>query len=358
MMKANMDSLLRAGACIGVLVLCSAAHAQLVPRQEPAAKQASEKLDSDKKTITLKSGTVVVIDRPVLVADASKPTSDAVEPLDPKKRVVVKAQSPSKSKSATEPSEAVLNLPITAGGKKPPQAQEVPGLGTIPGTAADYQIKSVRVGADRNELVYVSLQQLNKITTPFETPQAVDTSGATLKAIGQDIFIKPANELPLTIYVSDAGVGQSIGITLVPKANLPAQTIVLVPDRPTVAGGAASANAPDMVAPDYTGRLIGLAKSLGSGGLPQGFAKSKLPRAIANDGKAIFEPQYKYVGSVYDVYSYVVKSMTPEPVELNEESFYSESVRAVAFYPKTMLQQDETTTVFVIVDRDAMGVKK
>ena len=286
------------------------------------------------------------------LASASKPAVDTA----PKKIPVVPATSA--VRTAGEPSGAVLNLPITNNVKKPtPQAQELPGLGTMPGSPADYQIKSVRVGADRNELVYVSLQQLNKITTPFETPQAIDTSGATLKAIGQDIFIKPANDMPLTIYVSDAGVGQSIGITLVPKANLPAQSIVLVPDRPTVAGGGASPNAPEMVAPDYTGRLIALAKSLGAGGVPQGYAKSKLPRALANDGKAIFEPQYKYVGNTYDVYSYLIKSISPEPVELNEESFFSESVRAVAFFPKTMLQQDETSTVYVIVDRDVAGAR-
>ena len=52
------------------------------------------------------------------------------------------------------------------------------------------------------------------------------------------------------------------------------------------------------------------------------------------------------------------RTVTPEPVELNEESFYTPSVRAVAFYPKTMLQQDEDTTVFVVVDRDAIGANK
>ena len=327
-------------------------QAQLVPinvQKVKAADSATDVNQLDKKTITLKSGTVVVLQNPTLLADAGKVNSVGASP----------ARVPRVDKiEPTVPANSVLNLPLaTTPNKSLPQTQEVPGLGHIPGTAADYQIKSVRVGADRNELIYVSLQQLNKISTPFAVPSAVDTSGAVLKAIGQDIFFKPANDLPVTIYVSDDGVGQSIGITLVPKANLPAQSIVLVPDRAAMAGAAASASTPTMVAPDYTSRLIGLVRTLGTGALPQGYVKSRLPRSLSNDGKTIFEPLYKYVGSVYDVYSYSAKSASAEPVELNEESFFTESVRAVAFYPKVMLQQDESTTVYVVVDRDAIGAK-
>lgn len=312
-----------------------------------APRDSSPSVEQTQKKMTLKSGTVIILGKrsdDVLLADGSSATKSS------------KTKTP-KSGSG-EPNESVLNLPLAASPKKLVQTQEVPGIGAIPGSAADYQIKSVRVGTDRNELIYVSLQQLNKISTPYEAASVVDTSGATLKAIGQDIFIRPVNETPLTIYVSDGGTGQSIGLTLVPKANLPAQSIVLVPDRPVTTGAAASASAPEMVLPDYTNRLISLTKTLGSGVLPQGYTKSRLPRALANDGKAIFEPQYKYIGAVYDIYSYKIKSITPEPVELNEESFYTPSVRAVAFYPKTMLQQDEDTTVFVVVDRDAIGAKQ
>lgn len=298
-------------------------------------------------------GSMVVIDKLVPVSN-EKPK---YKPAKPKSEPPI-----SSNGNANSPSQAVLNLPLaettSANTVRFPKSQEMPGLGMMPGSPADYQIKSVRVGADRNELIYISLQQLNKISTPFESPQVVDSTGATLKAIGQDIFIKSANSEPLTIYISDGGNGQSIGVTLVPQPNLPAQSIVLVPDRPTVSGAAASASAPEMVAPDYTGRLIGLTKKLALGAIPQGFTKSRLPRSIANDGKTIFEPLYKYAGSVYDIYSYSIRSVLKEPVELNEESFYSDSVRAVAFYPHTVLQTDELTTVFIIVDRNVSGAAK
>lgn len=300
-------------------------------------------------------GMMVVIDKLVPVSN-EKPKHKTVKPKSEPELAL-------RGSAGLVPSQAVLNLPLANNTgtnlvRLPPKSQEMPGLGVMPGTQADYQIKSVRVGSDRNELVYISLQQLNKISTPFESPQAVDATGATLKAIGQDIFIKSANSEPFTLYISDGGNGQSIGVTLVPQPNLPAQSIVLVPDRPTAPGAATSTSAPEMVAPDYTGRLIGLMKKLALGNIPQGFTKSRLPRALANDGKTIFEPFYKYSGSVYDIYSYSVKSVLKEPIELNEESFYSDSVRAVAFYPHTILQTDESTLVYVVVDRNMSEVAK
>lgn len=303
---------------------------------------------------------LVVIDKPVLKPVTTPATSDKTA-----------KPAPVKSLDEQQPAVAVLNLPIAAPvTRKPavvavapsvvapaptkvtPQAQEMPGLGVMPGSGVDYQIKSVRVGTDRNELIYVSMNQLNKIVTPFETPQVIDTSGAMIKAVGQDVFVQPADDKPLTIYLSDNGAGQSIGVILVPKVNIPAQSIVLVPDRPSVAGAAPSANAPEMVAPDYTGRLIGVFKQLALGRLPQGFSKSRLPRSIANDGKVIYEPQFKYSGNVFDVYAYAIKSAATEPIDLNEESFYSNSVRAVAFFPNSVLQTGESTTAFIVVDRE------
>lgn len=316
---------------------------------------ASTSVATTPKVVTT-NGTMVVIDKFVPVSN-ERPRP---KPARLKDEPDISMQG--KSSVGSVPSQAVLNLPLaettTLNPVKLPRTQEMPGLGVMPGSQADYQIKSVRVGSDRNELVYISLQQLNKISTPFESPQVVDATGATLKAIGQDIFVKSANNEPFTLYISDNGNGQAIGLTLVPQPNLPAQSIVLVPDRPTVSGAAASTNAPEMIAPDYTGRLIGLTKKLALGGVPQGFTKSRLPRSLANDGKAIFEPLHKYSGSVYDIYSYSVKSVLKEPVELNEESFYTDSVRAVAFYPHTVLQADELTTVYIIVDRNVSGASK
>lgn len=246
-----------------------------------------------------------------------------------------------------EPVEAVLKLPLTSLNIK---AQAMPGLGVLPGDVSDMKIKSVRVGTDRNELVYISQTQLNKISTPFESPQGIDSSGATLKAVGQDLYLQPLNDKPLTVYITDGGTGQSIGLTLVPKLNLPAQSIVLQPDAP-VSSAQAKAEMEESVPSDYVSRINSTIKQLALGKTPPGFTRSRLPRALAVNGEILVEPQYKFAGSTYDLFSYKVKSTSAVPIEMKEESFYTEVVRAVAFFPSAMLQQGEETMVYVIADR-------
>lgn len=271
------------------------------------------------------------------------------------KKVTAEPVQPTQQTAASMPAngtpEAVLRLPAPVARVR---AQELPGLGKMPGDDADMRIKSVRVGSDRNELVYISLGQLNKISTPFEQPQIIDSTGATLKAVGQDLFLRPADDKPLTVYITNGGQGQSIGLTLVPRANLPAQTIVLQSDAPT-GSPAVKAEVEVIVASDYVSRINNLVKTLALGNTPAGFTRSRLPTAIVAGNEIVIEPQHKFAGSTYDLYSYTIRSTSVAPLELKEDAFYTEAVRAIAFYPSAMLQQGEQTTVFVIADRPAKG---
>lgn len=243
---------------------------------------------------------------------------------------------------------AAIKLPPPVPPK--PEAQRLPGLGVTPGPIADNRVKSVKVGSDRNELVYVSQSQLNKIATPFADPKIVDSTGATLKALGQDLFIQPANDKPLTVYITDGGVGQSIGITLVPVANLPAQSIVIEPEAATNKNVPSQPAQDELVSSDYVGRLTSHIKQLALGKTPTGFVKSKLVKAVASSPQLVYETQNKFVGPTYDIFSYRLTSASESPIELSEETFYASGVRAVAFYPLAMLQKGETTMVYVIAD--------
>jgi len=212
------------------------------------------------------------------------------------------------------------------------------------------KIKSVKVGTDRNERIYISQSQLNKIATPFTFPKAVDVTGASLKVVGQDVFIQPSSEQPVTIYISDNGVGQSVGLTLVPVANLPAQSIVIEPDASTNKIVQPQIKTDDLIPSDYVGRITSHIKQLALGKTPSGFTRSSLPTATAVNKQMMFATQHKYVGSTYDIFSYKLTSISTSPVELSEETFYTPNVRAVAFFPSAMLQRGESTTVFVIAD--------
>jgi len=253
------------------------------------------------------------------------------------------------AKAEADTSTAALRLPLPR-----PRAQYLPGIGNMPGEKSEMRVVTVRVGSDRNEAVYVALNQLNKISTPFADPQIIDATGATLKAVGQDLFLKPASDAPFTVYVTDGGKGQATGITLVPRANMPAQSIVLELDNPSAAArSVASADADEPVASDYVSRINGIIKSLALGNVPAGFTKGRLPNTVVTGKELVIQPQHKYSGSTYDVYAYKVRSVSTVPLEMKEDAFYSDVVRAVAFYPSAMLQTGEETTVFVVADRPA-----
>jgi conjugal transfer pilus assembly protein TraK len=290
-------------------------------------------------------------DKPAVKVIVLKKVDDTalVEPSVLPKKVISKAtpKLDDRTLAMSLPAEGVAKLPFPAARAR---SENLPGIGVMPGDASDMKIKSIRVGSDRNELVYISLGQLNKIATPFESPQIIDSTGATLKAVGQDLFLMPASDKPLTIYISNGGVGQSVGLTLIPKNNLPAQSIVLQLDTPS--GAAVSrADADEVVASDYVGRLSGYIKSLALGKTPAGFTRSRLTMAVASSDELLIGVQYKYAGATYDLYSYKVRSISSTPLELKEEAFYTEAVRAIAFFPSAILQRDEETTVYVVADR-------
>lgn len=287
---------------------------------------------------------------PVTASQASAPVAATRPTVVTLKRV---NQAKPVPKPEAQTSSAALSLPLPKA-----RAQTLPGLGNMPGEAADTRVKSVRVGSDRNELVYISLNQLNKVSTPYDSPQIIDATGAILKAVGQDLFLKPANDTPFTVYITNGGVGQSTGITLVPRANLPAQTIVLELDNPSPSGTAVSPESEEVVAGDYVSRINAIVKSLSLGKVPSGFTKGRLPSAVVTGKELVIQPQHKYSGSTYDVFAYKVRSISTTPLEMKEDAFYTETVRAVAFYPSVMLQTGEETTVFIIADRPGTEAKK
>lgn len=299
---------------------------------------------------------------PVAVAPKQKPKATLLLLKEPEviaaEKTVAAKSSKSKKGPAAAPlaesafsqasTEEVVNLPLPNPNQKI-KAEQMPGLGVMPGDY-DARPKTILIGTDRNELVYVGLSQTNRISTPFEDPQVVDSSGASVKAVGQDIYFVPSSNKPATIYIAGANPGQTVGLTIVPK-NIPAQTIVLQLSGPTGAAQKAGNNNDDYAATDYVGKINAIIKQLCLDKVPNGFIKSAAPSAVAGNSTLQIFPEQKYSGQKFDIYRYRVQSSSTAPIELKEEAFYNESVRAVAFYPNSVLQKGESTEAFVITDR-------
>lgn len=241
---------------------------------------------------------------------------------------------------------------------KPVEAQPLPGLGVMPGTAAEMHSIVVRVSSDRNEVIYVSSTLPNRISTPFADPKTIDQQGndVDLSTAGQSIYATmKGTGKPVALYVTGSNPNDPvISLTLVPK-ELPQQTIILQMDKPQADPGNKSDadHAPDSNV--YTDNIRYVMREAALGKTPEGFSEGPLPVSAANIGNVIAYPKVRYSGPEYDIYRYTLQGTTPNDVDLDEGTFYSEGVRAVSFFPTATLSKGKTTEVFIVSDKSATG---
>lgn len=232
-------------------------------------------------------------------------------------------------------------------------AQPLPGLGTMPGEKQLSKSVVIRVQSDRNEIVYVSGTLPNRIATPFESPRLIDIQDVDFQTVGQNIFLLPKDpEKPVAVYITGSNANDPVvSMTLVPK-NIPQQTIVLQLDAPMAKGMSASDAEQPPTSDVYSERIRYVLRQVALNKAPEGFVEGALPAATAVLNGVTVTPVSRYSGPAYDIYRYRIKGTGTE-VELNEEAFFSQGVRAVAFFPTAVLRKDDVTTVFVIADKSA-----
>lgn len=249
-------------------------------------------------------------------------------------------------------------VPTAEKRSKPVEAQPLPGLGLMPGNKEDSRTQVVRVGTDRNEVVYVSSLLPNRISTPFAEPRSVDqqVNDVDISPMGQSLYVtmKPTGK-PVAAYITGSNPNDPvISLTLVPK-EMPPQTIVLQLDKAQAATGGTSEaeHAPDSNV--YTDHIRYCLREVALGKTPEGFSEGVLPSAAANIGNVIAYPKVRYSGPTYDIYRYTVLGTTPNDIDLDEGTFYSEGVRAVSFFPTATLRSGKATEVFIVSDKSATG---
>lgn len=241
---------------------------------------------------------------------------------------------------------------------KPVEAQPLPGLGLMPGTKEELRTNVVRVGSDRNEIVYVSSVLPNRISTPFAEPRSVDQQpgDVDISPVGQSLYVtmKPTGK-SVALYITGSNPNDPvISLTLVPK-EMPPQTIVLQLDKNQVeTGGSAEAtHAPDSNV--YTDNIRYVLREAALGKTPEGFSEGPLPASAANIGNVVAYPKVRYSGPTYDIFRYTLVGTSPNDVDLEEGTFYSDGVRAVSFFPTATLSKGKTTEVFIVSDKSATG---
>ncbi|MEC4720475.1 type-F conjugative transfer system secretin TraK [Noviherbaspirillum sp. CPCC 100848] len=233
--------------------------------------------------------------------------------------------------------------------------EHLPGLGMMPGDKQGQKAVSVRVSSDRNEIVYVSTDFTNRIATPFAAPKMIDQGDLNVDYVGQSVYVTVNSTKPSAVFVTGSNPNDPVvSLTLVPK-NLPPQTINLQLDTPAPSYSGSDVREEAPTGNAYTDRIKFLMRQVALGKAPEGFSLGKLPRAAARMGDIVVFPESRYSGPTYDIYKYRVETTTPNTIELDEGSFYTEGVRAVAFYPTAVIGKAEATSVLVISDKTAVA---
>src|SRR6185369_13588908 len=63
----------------------------------------------------------------------------------------------------------------------------------------------VHLSNGNNEMIYVAMSMPNRIATPFAQPKIISVSDEDMsyEVIGQDVYVVPAREVPVGIFIVD-----------------------------------------------------------------------------------------------------------------------------------------------------------
>lgn len=240
-----------------------------------------------------------------------------------------------------------------------PRAMVMPGLGEMPGAPDGRENNVVRSTSTATEVVEISSQYMNRISTPFKAPRMIHAESEDVMKVvsdGQQLYVT-LGDVTKTIAAHITGSDPNdpvFSLSLVPK-NIEAQVLVLQLDGAggSMAGGATGAPDKRAKSPVYVEKITSVLRAVALGATPTGFSAGRLPLAAVSYGSFTAAPLMRYSGPEFDVYRYRLTTQGTETIEMQEESFYSKGVRAVAFFPTALLDANSPTDVFVVADKSA-----
>jgi conjugal transfer pilus assembly protein TraK len=95
---------------------------------------------------------------------------------------------------------------------------DVPDTGERPMATLALGPKTIRVSPGTTAIVEVAIDHLNRIVTPFTSPQVRTLSRATTQVDGNAIYVATASEEPMSLFITEAGdTATAISLTLAPR---------------------------------------------------------------------------------------------------------------------------------------------
>jgi len=223
--------------------------------------------------------------------------------------------------------------------------------------------QTLRVSPGVNEIIPVAQGHLNRIITPFDSPKVRTVSVATTQIEGNVVYVAPADENPVTLYVTPGDNEElALSLTLAPR-RIPPREIRLTLDaeqyrklgslqsgqeRPSAASGRLSQ--------DYVAELKQTFRALALMRTPRGYS---LRAPLAGEVLRCTQPGLvTTIGQTLEGRDLLVMVGTAKnsglvPLELDERScaFESQETVAVAAWPKVWLEPGEMSELYIAVRR-------
>lgn len=255
-----------------------------------------------------------------------------------------------------------------------PSAPEPP-LAEVPRETRNNTPLAVVLTPGVNEIINASIGHINRIVTPFPSPEVRTTSSAEISVHENVLYVAPQSEQPVTMYITQSGdEALALSITLNPRRIPPVEARLKVAGHEE--GFVVAADVDPLEAFEdvpYVTSLRIVMRALALGEVPSGYSlrHAQLFEEVCaappgldayTDGQIVFDfsrAQRIEGASLIATIGRVTYRQPAEnggylpPIELNELWCADSETAAVAFWPAPLLYTGESAEVFVVRRRAA-----
>jgi len=229
--------------------------------------------------------------------------------------------------------------------------------------AASSTQQTLRVSPGVNEIIPVAQGYLNRIITPFESPKVRTVSPATTQIEGHVVYVAPADENPVTLYLTPDDTEElALSLTLAPRRIPPREIrLTLDADQYRKLGSLQSAQerpsaTSSRLSQDYVAELKQTFRALALMRTPRGYS---LRAPLGGETLRCTQPDLTTtIGQTLEGRDLLVlvgtaKNSGLSPLELDERSCAIEPQEtvAVAAWPKVWLEPGEMSELYVAIRR-------
>ncbi|MBK1700204.1 TraK domain-containing protein [Thiococcus pfennigii] len=238
--------------------------------------------------------------------------------------------------------------------------QEAEEAGQPPAATLTFGPKTVQVAPGTTAIVEVAIGHLNRLVTPFATPQVRTVSPATTQVDGHAVYVATASEEPVSLFITEAGeTATAISLTLAPRHIPPREVrLVLTGDVMAMRPAAQTATRPRPLArhdQPYVEQIAAEFRALARNQVPAGATLRKARRGegitCQPPGLTVTTAQV-FEGQGLRVLAAKVRNRGEQPIVLEEHRCHGGPdalVAAVAAWPGPRLAPGEEIELFVAV---------